>query len=435
MRYVGLTILVAIASVAVLWQPSLQRSVYPNRAIKLVVPFGPGGGSDTFARMMKQAIDENRLLPQPLVIVNKKGAGTTTGSRYVKNAKPDGYTILLLHEAILTAKYSGKVSYGPEAFEPIAGTGRQGLVIAVAEESRHETLTDLLGEARERPDELVFAANLGAPVHFVGSMLEQHFPGARFRFSQSGGGANRLHDLIGGHADVSAFSIEEYINFKPSGIRAVALCDEQRHDAAPEVPTSFEQGVPVKHVNMQFWWAPKGTPQEYRDVLAKALEQAMQTQRVRARMAQLHCDPVFVRGEAMQEQVEILRAGISQVDLRATTALPDIPTIAACVAGLLGLVVVVQTAREQSRFARSELMRDIDRRSAVVCSALTLVYVISLSVEGIGFRLTTFVYVLLVGAVLTRFDKSKTELLLIIATVMSAGTYAVFTQVFSLVLP
>ena len=434
MKPLRLTLLIVIAALAVLWRYPTQGA-YPNRPIKLIVAFGPGGGSDVFARMIESALDANRLLPQPLAIVNKPGAGTTTGSRYVKNAKPDGYTILLLHEAILTAKYSGKVSYGPEAFEPIAGTGKQGLIIAVANDSPHATLVDLLTAARERPDELVFSANLGAPVHFVGSMLEQHFPGARFRFMQSGGGANRLTALLGGHADLSAFSIEEYINFREEGIRAIAYCDRERHPAAPDTPTSFEQGLPVKHVNMQFWWAPKGTPQDRRDLIADALERAMQTEQVRERMAKIHCEPIFVRDQQMEREVDALRDAISEVDLRATAKLPDIPAIAIWAVGLLGCIVGVQTFRDRSLLPAKVRWSAYSVRAAVGCAALSVCYVAAISSETVGFRAATFLYSLLVGAILTRFDKSKAELLLLAAVLLSGGTYVLFTQVFALVLP
>jgi tripartite-type tricarboxylate transporter receptor subunit TctC len=385
--------------------------------------------------MIEAAIDTNQLLPQSLAIVNKPGAGTTTGSRYVKNANPDGYTILLLHEAILTAKYSGKVSYGPEEFEPIAGTGKQGLVIAVADDSPHETLIDLLTEARDRPDKLVFSANLGAPVHFVGSMLEQRFPGARFRFMQSGGGPSRLTALKGKHADVSAFSIEEYIKFREEGIRAIAYCDEKRHPAAPETPTSFEQGIPVKHINMQFWWAPKGTPKELRDVIANALEQAMQTEQVRERMAKIHCEPIFVRDEAMQLEVEALRTAISKVDLRATRSLPNVPAITVCAVGVLGCFVGLQSLRDRKLSETRVDWADYAVRAVVACAILSIVYVLAISSEVIGFRAATFVYVVLVGAILTRFDRSKAEALLLVAVLLSGGTYVLFTKVFSLILP
>lgn len=81
---------------------------WPRRPVKVVVPFGAGGGSDTFARIVQRAVRDQHLLPQPLVIINVPGAGATIGSRRVKDARPDGYTLLMLHEAILTAKYSGQ---------------------------------------------------------------------------------------------------------------------------------------------------------------------------------------------------------------------------------------------------------------------------------------------------------------------------------------
>ena len=83
---------------------------YPARPIKVVVPFAAGGGSDTFARIIKRSIDDQGLLDQPLVILNVDGAGGTIGSRRVKNAPDDGYTLLNVHEALITAKYSGNAA-------------------------------------------------------------------------------------------------------------------------------------------------------------------------------------------------------------------------------------------------------------------------------------------------------------------------------------
>ena len=82
---------------------------YPARKIELVVPFSPGGGTDTYARIFKQAVEKEGLLPQPLVVINHGGAGGTIGSRRVKDAAPDGYTMMVLHDAILTAKLAGQV--------------------------------------------------------------------------------------------------------------------------------------------------------------------------------------------------------------------------------------------------------------------------------------------------------------------------------------
>ena len=97
--------------------PSMLQA-YPDGPLKLVVPFAPGGGSDTIARIIQKAIRDEKLSPVPLVIVNVPGAGGTIGSRQVRDAKADGQTLLLLHDGIFTAKYSGKVSLVPTPSNP-----------------------------------------------------------------------------------------------------------------------------------------------------------------------------------------------------------------------------------------------------------------------------------------------------------------------------
>jgi len=120
-----------------------------------------------------------------------------------KDAAPDGHTIMCLHDGIYTAQHYGNASWGPDDFEPIAATGRSGAVIAVAEGSDYELLAELMDDAKERPYELVFGTNLGAPNHYSALFVQNGKPGAKFRFTQTGGGSNRLNQLKGGHVDVT----------------------------------------------------------------------------------------------------------------------------------------------------------------------------------------------------------------------------------------
>ena len=253
-------------------QFSSAEEPYPNQPIQLIVPFGPGGGSDTFGRIIKAAIDEQDLLSQPLVIINVGGAGGSIGSRRVKDETPDGYTVLLLHDAIITAKLNKTVDYGPEAFVPVAGTGKTGMVIAVHEDAPYNTLNELFDAAAETPDTITFAANLGAPSHYVGLLLEQRHGSAKFRYAQSGGGTDRFASIKGKHVVTTAFSLEEYLRFQPDGIKALAYLGDQRHHEVQDIPTAKEQGVNVSFSNMQYWWMPKGTPPEHAEYLANVLE-------------------------------------------------------------------------------------------------------------------------------------------------------------------
>ena len=248
---------------------------FPERPLTVIVPFAAGGGSDVFVRIFQEAIRKNQLCPYPIVVKNLSGAGGTIGSRAAKEAEPDGHTLLCLHDGIYTAQHYGNADWGPLDFEPLAATGRSGVVVAVRENSPFESLDDLMDEAVQRPYQLVFGTNLGAPNHYSALFLQKGRPGAKFRFTQTGGGAKRLAQLKGGHVDLTGFSVAEYEQFKAAGIRALATMSEEREPSFPMVPTAREQGVDAVHGLMQFWWAPKGTPEERLSYLRNLLERAM----------------------------------------------------------------------------------------------------------------------------------------------------------------
>ena len=276
---------------------------FPAQPIEVIVPFAPGGGSDTFVRIFQKAIRDYDLAPHQLKVTNLGGAGGTIGSRKAKDAKPDGYTILCLHDGIYTAQHYGNAAWGPEDFEPIAATGRSGVVVAVAEQATYSSLSELMTAAVERPYELVFGTNLGAPNHYSALFLQEGKPGAKFRFTQTGGGARRFADLKGGHVDVTGFSIAEYEQYKTEGIRALAVLSPDRESGLPDIATAREQGVDSVHGLMQFWWAPKGTPPERVAYLQALLQRAMETPMVQERLSQMHIDPVFQTGETLTETI------------------------------------------------------------------------------------------------------------------------------------
>tara|TARA_B100001123_G_scaffold404162_1_gene493290 strand:+ start:2096 stop:3184 length:1089 start_codon:yes stop_codon:yes gene_type:complete len=308
---------------------------FPDKPITVIVPFAAGGGSDTFVRIFQKAIREENLSPQPIVVKNVAGAGGTIGSRAALKAKPDGYTIMCLHDGIYTAQhYSDKVDWGPDDFEPIAATGRSSVVIAVRDNSPFQTLAELMDEAVQRPYELVFGTNIGAPNHYSAMFLQQGKPGAKFRFTQTGGGAKRLAQLKGGHVDLSGFSVGEYEQFKAAGIRALAVLSEKREPSYPDLLTAKEQGIDAIHGLMQFWWAPKGTPPERIAYFEKLLKQAWDTDTVQARLSQLHVEPIFLTGDTLQKTIEERSANLKGIVVEKPPPLPPVHWM------VLGLVAV-----------------------------------------------------------------------------------------------
>ncbi|MDF1655982.1 MAG: tripartite tricarboxylate transporter substrate binding protein [Verrucomicrobiales bacterium] len=273
---------------------------FNSEPIKVIVPFAPGGGSDTLARVLVREIQKQPERGPTWVIINVPGAGGTIGSRRVKNARPDGKTLLFLHDGILTAKYAKQALYGPEAFTPIGVTGQLGMVICVAEESQFGSLRDLMQQAAAEPETVTFAANIGAPSYFMARRLEQAHGGAAFRYVQSGGGARRFADLSGGHVSASAFSISEYLNFREGGIRALAILDENRHPLLQDVPSAIEEDYQITYSNLQAWWAPAGTPETIIDELQLTLKRAIESPEMQRYSKQQCIDPLFMNSEGLE---------------------------------------------------------------------------------------------------------------------------------------
>ena len=431
-------VLIGAGLVAANWVASSdapEGAAYPARQIKLVIPFNPGGGSDTFGRIVKEGIDTNNLLPVPLVPINRPGGSSTIGSRYVRDAKPDGYTLLLLHDALITAKYSGTVPYGPEVFEPIAGTGEIGLCVAVHEDSPHHTLQDLMDAAAEKPDEIIYGVNMGAPSHFLALRMEHAQPGVKFRYTQAGDGTDRFQKLKGGHIHAATFAATELINFKGQGLRGLAIFSPERRDSLPDLPTAVEQGIDIIEVNSQYWWFPKGTPRDRVDYIANVLRQAMQTDSVRDRLAELHIPPRFLAGPEHREYLDKRIKAAQAVGKQESPDVPNIPAyIGAALAVCLGVIgwnsrprpgqeSVATVAEPVSKDKRSNGLKRVVGVLVAACF-----YTIAMQ-SGVGFAWATVVFVIAIGLLLASDRKRVLLPLAETAVIVAFGIQYVLTQI------
>lgn len=404
---------------------------YPAKPIKVVVPFGAGGGSDTFGRMMQHGIKTAGLLPEkaPFVIINRSGGSATIGSRYVRDAKPDGYTLLLLHNAILTARYSGKVKYGPEAFEPVAATGDITMVVVVKDSSRFQTLKQLLEECKEKPDTITNGVNLGTPTHFTALKMEQAFPGAKFRYTQSGGGSDRILQLVGDHIEVSSFSVSEYVDFKEQGVRAIAFLGEERCDALPDVPTALEQGIDVVDSNMHYWWFPKGTPRECCDYIAEVLKKALQTDQIREELARVKMEPHFLQGQEFADYINQQVLAAQKVGQQEPPDVPDIPMGVGL--ALFGCIVVMfferrskglSPSEDASRLPPSATWRTVGLFTAIAAYVVAMQY-------GVPFVWATVVFICCGGFLLSRTRRSHALILVETSLIVAFGVQFVLTKI------
>ncbi len=410
-------------------------SEFPRKPIRVVVPFAAGGGSDTFVRLLTRAIRESDLCEQPLAVLNVPGAGGVIGSRRVRHAPADGYTVLNLHEAILTAKYAGNVRYGPEAFDAVAATGRVAMILAVPETGNFSDLDALVAGLVERPNEIRFAANLGAPSHFAGLLLEHATDGGAFRFVQMGGGAKRFAALVGGHAEVTIFSVAEYLTFREGGIRALALLSDERLAALPDVPTATERGLGVRFDNWQYWWVPKGTPRDRREALADLLQTAMETPEVQERLAEWHIEPTVLRGEALQRALVAKEESIAALAIRRPVDLPALGPVMLGSVLLLGGCWGFSQLRGKGRRADWSCPSFLGFRRVVLGGMLMGLYLLSLGQPWASFPWLTFGFVVTLGLLLKPGFSWRFAALVALGLILGFGGEAVFGHWLQIDLP
>ena len=277
---------------------------WPERPIRVIVPFAAGGTSDQMGRIFARAIEENKLLPQPVNIVNVTGH-FSVGSRQVKDAPADGHTFLLIHIALMGGEASGNVNFGHRDFVPVATTGEFCLTPVVPTDSPHKSVKDLLGAAKDKPETIPFGVNIAAINHMGGLMIQQTTPGAKFRWVQVGGGAENFKALSGGHTQAGILSSAEYVNFRASGaIRALGYTGPERHPGLPDIPTMKEQGYDVTFCVANWWFAPKGTPKEAIAGFADALEKATKTPYIQKQLADRLFAAVFRRDAALATELD-----------------------------------------------------------------------------------------------------------------------------------
>ncbi|MPS78576.1 MAG: tripartite tricarboxylate transporter substrate binding protein [Achromobacter sp.] len=289
----ALTAAVAAAALP-LWHTAHAASTWPTQPIRMVVPFPPGGSVDTVARTLGQALQEE--LGQPVIIENKPGASSVLGARYVKQAEPDGYT-LLLNASLQVANplLLDTVTYDAlKDFAPITEIGAQPQLVLVRKDSPYQSLKDLVAGAKAKPGELTWAiAAYGAAGHLACELVNEQ-AGVKMEVIPYRGGGPALVDLMGGQVTAMTEPMASaFPHVKDGKLRALAVTSSQRVAAIPDIPTVAEAGY--AGFDMPSWygiWAPAGTPQAVIDKVYAATRQALQNPAVKARFDALSFIPV-----------------------------------------------------------------------------------------------------------------------------------------------
>jgi tripartite-type tricarboxylate transporter receptor subunit TctC len=291
---------------------------YPEKPIKIVVPFGPGGTTDLTARAFQKAITDDGLLSQPVVVVNTTGGAVgSVGSRSVLSAGPDGYTFLIHHLGMMSAGAAGTHDFSYKDFDPVAGTTDFCSVVVVAADSPHNSLGDFLKAAKANPDTIVYGANLGGNLHMVGLMMEALEPGAKLRIVQIGGEVENVTAIKGGIINATTLSTGTFTRYKDEGLKAIADLAPEREPTVKDVPTAAEQGYDLEFCVQHWWYAPKGTPQQAIDTFAAALKKALANKELQAFFEGRSTLLTYSAGEELKTKLDRTYETIAPVAVRA----------------------------------------------------------------------------------------------------------------------
>jgi tripartite-type tricarboxylate transporter receptor subunit TctC len=294
-RFVSAATLALISALSMLLLSEQSRAeTYPERPIKIVVPFPAGGPTDVAARLVAQALSSR--LSQNVIVENLAGGGGKLGTKAVATASPDGYTLLLGGTNVNAIPASLKnLGYDPiGSFAPIAAICADTMVLAVSPRVSANTVEELVRQAKSQPGEFKFGAPQGIYTHLAGEFFKVK-TGTDLLFVPYKGAAPAITDVLGGHIEM-VFNNKSVLltHIKEGKLKALAVTAEKRWPELPATPTMQEAGIAGFPTEVSFGLlAPAGTPAAIIDILNHAVNEGLRSGEVRASLEKLGVEPRF----------------------------------------------------------------------------------------------------------------------------------------------
>jgi tripartite-type tricarboxylate transporter receptor subunit TctC len=309
----------AIAGGALLALPARAQGAWPDRPVRIVVPFAPGGSTDIVARILGAGLQEK--LGQPFIVENRPGAGGTVAGALVAQAPPDGYTLIISNSATngISPSLFKNIRYDALGdFEHVALAATTSTAVVVNPQYPAQSIAALVGLGRTRPDGLDFAiSGHGTSTHLLG-MRFALAAGIRLNPIPYRGAGPALADVMNGTVGLFFDGLPSSIpHIRGGSLKPIAVADPRRNRFLPEVPTLIESGFPG--MTSYSWFgisAPRGTPAPIVEKLNEAIRAILKQPAVTERYTQLTADPsdlspaqftAFVR-EDLATWAEVVRA-------------------------------------------------------------------------------------------------------------------------------
>jgi tripartite-type tricarboxylate transporter receptor subunit TctC len=266
-----LTLALAAAAVVVVGFAAPASAQYPDRPVKMIVPWAAGGDTDNIFRPLGQVLQKH--LGQTIVIANVTGASGTVGARESKASPADGYTIYAMHDYIHLVHYSGLTDVKYTDFEPICLVSATPSVLTASPKTPWKNWQELFEDAKKRPGEITVGATLSSTSHIFPATIEKA-AGIKLKYVSYEGLAPRMNAILGGHIDLTDANLTQKSKVEAGQLRFLAIATEQRDPEIPNVPTLKELGYNIVYEVARGLVVPKGTPAPVRAKLVEACGKA-----------------------------------------------------------------------------------------------------------------------------------------------------------------
>lgn len=301
--YMTLSLTIAGVGFAATTGAQAQEEAFPDKPVEFIVPWSPGGGSDTLMRLISTHAEKH--LGEVMPVINMPGVSGTTGLKELSRRDADGYTIGQVHEGLLVAHHTGLTAQNWDDFEPVAAITQSPQYLTVGPDSPYSTYQEFVDYAKENPGEVRVGVTLGGVPHVHAAMMEEA-EDLSFRYVGFEGTGPRIRALVGGHIDAAVGDISSSGEFVKNGdLRFLAVGSKERQEVTPDVPTFIELGHEELNLNIvRGIIAPKGTPTDRIAILAEAFEAMSQSEDFIAAVNNAGASVVFEGPEAFGDYLK-----------------------------------------------------------------------------------------------------------------------------------